>query len=629
MTPAEKVKTLDGLPVVDTMPVKKQVYMAMTSRMPAHDRPTDQTRDAAVPALPPNMAEQAAITVTSAPATITEKTVATARPQNRETLSSEMPARTAAQGQDTVTALQPSITEQVPTRQPTAQQTQEIITTRPAHRREQPAVATVPATITEKAVATARPQNRETLSSETPVRTTDQTQDIVAALPSNVTEQTAAPTVSTAVTEKTATIPEKVSQPGQLASRTAGVPGSEDKASMATPSNMDRTTKATAIPVEDIRAKTRVERTPLSEQQADIPGQTLVGGTIAREPLGKTHRATPSSVDEKTVAATLSPDEKAVAATFSPTDTVEKPKTETPKEIKWWEKLKTSIWDSPPPSATQPDKKNRKGETEPTPDSTSTERQAQATANMETVIDDRTIPPIPVTQNAMITPPTQIPRIPTTPSLVDTSMQPIQDDIVLTSNIKRTEGPHIISITATDIADARTRLLTQISNDLKKHNIPAQINPQAGTLYLPGLLDFEDDGNNISPKKQQGMHKLANTLAHNLLCFTHTSQRETCTGIPSHIKVDALVVVGNSGPQPVGSAAFHKNWDKANARALKTWITLLKSHPRMNNMRNTHNESLFRMDGFLPPDAGTSKPARRVELRFIMDPPSLASRSNP
>ena len=203
--------------------------------------------------------------------------------------------------------------------------------------------------------------------------------------------------------------------------------------------------------------------------------------------------------------------------------------------------------------------------------------------------------------------------------------------IILTSTAKNSEGPHTAPLSPKEIVDARTRLLTTIRTQLKKHKVPAEINVKEGTLYLPGLLDFQGNKTTISREKLKGMRILANTLANSLFCFTHNGSKvEACAGIGGEVKLDALVIVGNSGPEPIGSKTFRKNWDLANTRALQTFETLLKSHPRMSNLRNAHEQSLFRLDGFLPTgNTDRSKPRRRVELRFIMDPSSPYARSNP
>ena len=213
----------------------------------------------------------------------------------------------------------------------------------------------------------------------------------------------------------------------------------------------------------------------------------------------------------------------------------------------------------------------------------------------------------------------------------DLLVPPKPAPIILTSTTKNSEGPDRVPPSPEAIADARTRLLTTIRTHLEKNNIPAEINVKEGTLYLPGLLEFQENKTTISQKKRKGMRILANTLANNLFCFTHNSRKVAeCADIGGDVKLDALVIVGNSGPAPIGSKAFRKNWDLANTRALQTFETLLKSHPRMSNLRNAHEQSLFRLDGFLPHgNTDRSKPMRRVELRFIMDPSSPYARSNP
>ncbi|MEO5364487.1 MAG: hypothetical protein H7838_12805, partial [Magnetococcus sp. DMHC-8] len=151
----------------------------------------------------------------------------------------------------------------------------------------------------------------------------------------------------------------------------------------------------------------------------------------------------------------------------------------------------------------------------------------------------------------------------------------------------------------------------------------AEINEQAGTLYLPGLLDFKDDTPGFSPEKRQGIRDLAQVLAKHLPCFTpQGGQSAGCSEASRSVKLDTLVIAGHAGTAAVGSSAFRHNWNLANARALMTFSELLESRPQLNEMRNAREQSLFRLDGFLPPEGSkpTTRPNRRVELRLVMDP---------
>jgi hypothetical protein len=184
-----------------------------------------------------------------------------------------------------------------------------------------------------------------------------------------------------------------------------------------------------------------------------------------------------------------------------------------------------------------------------------------------------------------------------------------------------------------ELAATRKALLEQIQADLKKRQIPAEVNEREGSIYLPGLLDFKGETPEIGPEKRQGMRELASVLAKHLPCFTQgAGQVAGCAEAPPAVKLDALVIAGNAGPAPVGTSTFRHNWHQANARALQTFSELLESQPQLNEMRNTYEQSLFRLDGFLsaegssPAKQAASKPLRRVELRFIMGPASPASR---
>lgn len=227
----------------------------------------------------------------------------------------------------------------------------------------------------------------------------------------------------------------------------------------------------------------------------------------------------------------------------------------------------------------------------------------------------------------------QAPTPPRTPDIPkDPGMSPEQASIALTPNTRGSEGPHLVALSAEDIAEARRQLMINIRRDLETQGIPVQVDHEAGTLYLPGLLDFQSDNTTaLQRKKSQHMRTLANTLAQRLFCFSRDANlAEECANIAGAFKLDALVIVGNAGPAPVGTRTFRRSWEQANTRALKTFETLLKSHPRINGLRNNYDQSIFRLDGFLPPrTTGKPRPTRRVELRFIMDTSAIKTSARP
>ena len=177
----------------------------------------------------------------------------------------------------------------------------------------------------------------------------------------------------------------------------------------------------------------------------------------------------------------------------------------------------------------------------------------------------------------------------------------------------------------TDERAARTQLLQQIQRDLQQQQIPVAIDERAGTLALPGLLDFAGDTPAVGLAKRPGLRALATILARRLPCFTQSSAPMTgCGETSAAIGLDALVLVGTAGPAPVGSTAFRYQWHLAHAHALHTLTELLENQPALHALRNRQGLSLFRLDGSLPlagtgsPQTPAAKPTRRVELRFVM-----------
>ncbi|MEO5362588.1 MAG: hypothetical protein H7838_03065 [Magnetococcus sp. DMHC-8] len=304
----------------------------------------------------------------------------------------------------------------------------------------------------------------------------------------------------------------------------------------------------------------------------------------------------------------------------------DKPANGTPRENGWEEVLSSFQGPSPGSNAAR---KAEKPTTSPAETTVAALTPARPSTPGESPKRETATPAIPPAAGTPTAPTKGVPAAPAKETPPPKGLPAEQAKVVLESS---TGGPRPQPLSTADLAAARKALLGQIQSDLKKRQIPAEVNEQEGTIYLPGLLDFKGETPEIGPEKRQGMRELASVLAKHLPCFAQgASQVAGCGEVPPAVKLDALVIAGNSGPAPVGSSTFRHNWNQANARALQTFSELLESQPQLNEMRNVYEQSLFRLDGFLPSEGSPDKqppgkPVRRVELRFIMGPASPASR---
>ena len=127
---------------------------------------------------------------------------------------------------------------------------------------------------------------------------------------------------------------------------------------------------------------------------------------------------------------------------------------------------------------------------------------------------------------------------------------------------------------------------------------------------------------------------LSKVLNDTLHCFTGPVARNrdlNCTKYwyPGH--VEAIFIEGHTDTDPVKSdSEFRDNWDLSTARAIKTYEFLIKCNPELDLIKNHEGESIFSVSGYeakrpvAPNDTEQNKMLnRRIDLRFIMTPPSV------
>ncbi len=171
------------------------------------------------------------------------------------------------------------------------------------------------------------------------------------------------------------------------------------------------------------------------------------------------------------------------------------------------------------------------------------------------------------------------------------------------------------------------RALSALRNALRDADIPVRIDRNRHTLYLPGILDFERDSDRFTEERKAGIGRLVSVLARVLPCYARGGDTEATGACPESNpdgELDAIVIAGHSGQGPVGSRRFRASWQLATQRALRTLTTLMHFRPELKRYRNQRGQSLFRIDGYLAPDARGEKNPRRVELRFILVDPREA-----
>ena len=185
----------------------------------------------------------------------------------------------------------------------------------------------------------------------------------------------------------------------------------------------------------------------------------------------------------------------------------------------------------------------------------------------------------------------------------------------------------------------RTNILETIQKELeKKHDINVNVDITHGVLRLnQNSITFDSGSSELDAKNYEKLITVKKTLEGILPCFSINMHDKypQCKDIDNtkHAYLEAIFIEGHTdNTNFINDKNGYKNWQLSVNRAIKSYMILVDSSPVLSEMKNENNEAVFSVSGY-----GSERPLpehrhktptfdaanRRIDLRFIMTPPSL------
>jgi chemotaxis protein MotB len=207
-----------------------------------------------------------------------------------------------------------------------------------------------------------------------------------------------------------------------------------------------------------------------------------------------------------------------------------------------------------------------------------------------------------------------------------------QDAIQKQKDVTRTQTEIVKRFTNLD--QTRTELLQLLKLRLQKENIKVEIDTKHGVLRLTeNAVQFETASASLDEQNEANLKTIGSILNAVIPCYaSNPPALHDCESFDkSNGKIDSIFVEGHTDNVPMNSYKFKDNWDLSASRAI-TAYRLLIPDTVLNQIVNTNSQPIFSVSGY-----GEGRPVeghsyafpksdptnRRIDLRFIMTPPSL------
>ncbi|WP_166422951.1 OmpA family protein [Paraglaciecola sp. 20A4] len=207
-----------------------------------------------------------------------------------------------------------------------------------------------------------------------------------------------------------------------------------------------------------------------------------------------------------------------------------------------------------------------------------------------------------------------------------------QDAIQKQKEITQTQKEIVKRFTNTD--QSRSELLLLLKQKLEDQNIVVEIDAEHGVLRLTeNAIQFETARASLDEKNESNLKVIGRVLDAIIPCYASNPPTfHNCEGF-EHFqgKIDSIFIEGHTDNVPMKSYKYEDNWDLSAARAITAYRTLVPDTV-LNQIVNTNLQPIISVSGY-----GEGRPVeghsysypqsdptnRRIDLRFIMTPPSL------
>lgn len=182
----------------------------------------------------------------------------------------------------------------------------------------------------------------------------------------------------------------------------------------------------------------------------------------------------------------------------------------------------------------------------------------------------------------------------------------------------------------TDAQAMREEMLREIQQSLKaQHGVQVQIDTQHGILRLTErALTFPSGQAELPPKELERLKMIASVLSEVIPCYAATPPKR-CDPAKGG-ELEAAFIEGHTDNVSISRSRYKDNLALSTARAAFTYRQLTDFKSVLGELENPKGQPIFSVSGYgagrpvHPHPTPTPDPAnRRIDLRFIMAPPSL------
>lgn len=187
----------------------------------------------------------------------------------------------------------------------------------------------------------------------------------------------------------------------------------------------------------------------------------------------------------------------------------------------------------------------------------------------------------------------------------------------------------------TNSNDVRTELLLTLQQKLDAANILVHVDAEHGVLRLTErAIRFESAKDTLDEQNLENLRVIGDIFSEILPCYgSNPPQDKRCFGKGElENQLDAIFVEGHTDNVPISSRQYKDNWDLSAQRAIRTFRLLVPPRPSLNSITNTNGQPVFSVSGYgegrpleghVYPVPTNDVANRRIDIRFIMTPPSL------
>jgi len=210
----------------------------------------------------------------------------------------------------------------------------------------------------------------------------------------------------------------------------------------------------------------------------------------------------------------------------------------------------------------------------------------------------------------------------------------LQEAINKQKEVTETQKSIVRKLTNTD--QVRSELLLNIKEELATQNIIVEIDIQHGVLRLTEqAVLFETAKDTLDEISKSNLQTISTIMSTILPCYAVKPPKgDLCKGL-EHYKgmLDSVFVEGHTDNVPIKSWKYKNNWVLSAQRAISAYSSLVPNSI-LEELQNTSFQPIFSVSGYGEgrPVEGhkyampTADPTnRRIDVRFIMTPPSLTA----